>query len=85
MRARAAAGRADESQIRIAFIDGAGRTASVPMKGHVGAAGLRSRFADVIVPLSEIAPTGIDLENLAAVEIVADGVGSILIDDLRFE
>jgi hypothetical protein len=28
---------------------------------------------------------GLDTENIAAVEIVVDGVGALLIDDLRFE
>jgi dienelactone hydrolase len=85
LRARTLNGRFDDAQMRIAFTDDAGKRASVPLKGHVGAAGLRSRFADVVVPVSEIAAAGLDMENIASVEIVLDGVGALLIDDLRFE
>jgi len=85
MRARTLTGRFDDEQMRIAFTDDAGKTASVPLKGHVGAAGIRARFGDVVVPLSEVAAAGLDMENIAAVEIVVDGVGALLIDDLRFE
>jgi len=85
MRARAAAGVFDVAHMRIRFVDEAGKSATVPLKGHVGAAGVRARFGDVVVPLTEIAAAGLDLENLAAVELVCDGVGAVLIDDLRFE
>jgi dienelactone hydrolase len=85
MRARTVAGRFENSQMRISFADTSGKSSTVPLAGHVGATGLRPRFADVVVPLSKLAAAGLDLENVASIEFVFDGSGSLLIDDLRFE
>jgi pimeloyl-ACP methyl ester carboxylesterase len=85
MRVRTGKGVFDVAQMRIMFEDGSGRTASVPLAGHVGVVGLMPRFCDVAVPMSTIAAAGLDLANLAAVEILVDGTGALLIDDLRFE
>jgi len=84
MRVRTVAGAFDASLMKIAFVDATGKKASVPLAGHVGAAGLSPRFCDVIVPLGKVA-AGADFENLAAVEFDFDGAGALLLDDLRFE
>jgi hypothetical protein len=84
-RARSDQGTVDAAHLSLRFSDGQGNTAIVPGAGHLGENGIGPRFSDVIVPLSEIKASGVDLSQLGSAEIVLQGSGALLIDDLRFE
>ena len=85
LRARSDGGRLDGSGMQIVFRDGGGGVATLAAAGHAGAAAIGARFSDLVVPLAELAAAGLDLENLASVELVLDGGGTLFVDDLRFE
>jgi dienelactone hydrolase len=84
-RARSDQGTVDASRVSLRFSDGAGHTATLPGAGHLGENGIGARFSDVIVPVAEIEAQGIDLSQLTGAEIVLQGTGAMLVDDLRFE
>jgi dienelactone hydrolase len=84
-RARTDLGTLPPERLAVRFRDAEGNTAVIPGAGHLAAGGLGPRFSDLIVPLSELPPAGVDLTCLDAVELVFRGAGTILIDDLRFE
>jgi dienelactone hydrolase len=83
-RARTDDGALDSNKLTLRLVDGHGATAVLPVAG-LGTRDIGDRFSDVLVPLSPAAGTGVDLTSLARVELVLDGAGSLLIDDLRFE
>jgi hypothetical protein len=72
--------------LSIVFTDSAGGTATLPGTAHLGTNGLNARFADLIVPVAAIREGGADPARLAAIELkVATPMGTLVIDDLRFE
>jgi pimeloyl-ACP methyl ester carboxylesterase len=86
LRARSDAGRIAPGDLSIVFTDSAGGTATVAGGGHLGTNGLNARFSDLIVPVAAIRTGGADPGRLAAVEIrLTAPMGTLLIDDLRFE
>jgi dienelactone hydrolase len=83
-RARTDDGVFDAGKLSLRLVDGAGKTVLLPA-AEVGRRGIGERFSDVLVSLPPAAAAGLDLTALARVELVLDGAGSLLIDDLRFE
>jgi dienelactone hydrolase len=71
-------------RLSVRFVDSAGAAATVLGAGHAGQ-GIGARFTDVITPLGELRAAGLDLLRLESVELVFQGRGSLLVDDLRFE
>jgi dienelactone hydrolase len=85
LRARGEGGALDPAQLSLRFTDGDGRAVVVPSAGHVGRTGIGPRFSDVITPLRELRAAGLDLLRLESVELLLQGKGALLVDDLRFE
>jgi hypothetical protein len=85
LRAHSDGGPLPAERVQILIEDGDGHGASVPAAGHLGSAGVGARFSDLMVPLGDVAAAGVDLAQLASVQIVFAGAGAVVIDDLRFE
>jgi hypothetical protein len=86
LRARSDAGKIDAAALSIVFTDRNGGTATLPGTGHLGANGFNARFADLIVPVADIRAGGADPTSLAAIELrISAPMGTLLLDDLRFE
>jgi hypothetical protein len=84
-RIRSESGRLSADKLSVELRDSEGKTALVPASGCAGANGIGERFSDVIVPLAEFRDSGVDLTGLDRVQLVLQGAGAVLIDDLRFE
>jgi hypothetical protein len=81
-RARLERGQVQPAQLRLSLADADGRRVTLPVA--LGDAGLGPRFADLTVPLDGAAE-GVRLSNLVSLDVLLDGAGALLIDDLRFE
>jgi hypothetical protein len=85
LRARVPQGRVPAEALAVRFVDGAQRTVTLPLPAAVGRNGLGRHFSNVVVPLAEVAAAGLDLDDLARVELRLSGAGQLVVDDLRFE
>jgi hypothetical protein len=73
------------SDVGVTFVDTAGRSLTMSLAAHTGAAAFAERFSNVIVPMSLVAAAGVDCGALAHVQLTLGGAGTLIIDDLRFE
>lgn len=83
-RARSDGDPVSPDQLAVRFADSAGQTVTIPGTGHAGL-GIGGRFTDVITPLGDLRAAGLDPLRLESIELVFQGRGNLLIDDLRFE
>jgi dienelactone hydrolase len=71
-------------QLSVRFADSEGHAITIPATDHAGP-GIGGRFSDVITPLRELRAAGLDPLGLESIELIFQGRGNLLIDDLRLD